>query len=100
VAKSIGVTNPEYEILQKAKMGFQNLTGAKISWGAYLVALAAGALASYTIAGFSLRCPNCEESMEMRLVMPKAGAAEDSGGSALSSSRTPPGLHKLQPGQA
>ena len=71
MAKSIGLTNHEYEILQQAKKAFENLTGVKVSWGAYLVALAAGALASYTIAGFNLKCSECGGEMQMRLVMPK-----------------------------
>lgn len=70
MAKSIGITNAEHAVLAQAKKNFEILTGAKPSWGAYLVALSAGALATYAINGFELNCPNCGARMEMKLVMP------------------------------
>lgn len=70
MAKSIGITDAEHAVLLQAKRNFETLTGAKPSWGAYLVALSAGALATYAINGFELRCPKCGAVMEMRLVLP------------------------------
>jgi len=87
VAKSIGLTDAEHLVLNQAKKNFEVLTGAKISWGAYLVALAIGSLGTYAIRGYSLRCPNCEEAMEIKLVKPSLELNEDSGGPAPASSR-------------
>ncbi len=88
--KGIFVTDAEFKVLQQAKRNFTALTGADPSWGAYLVALSAGALATYAIRGFELRCPNCEATMEMRLVMPTLELGEDSEEPALASSRGQP----------
>lgn len=86
MAKSIGLTDPEFLVLRQAKKNFEVLTGAKFSWGAYLVALAIGSLGTYAIRGYSLRCPNCEAAMEIRLVMPKLESSEDSSGPSPASS--------------
>lgn len=90
MAKSIGLTDPEFLVLQQAKKNFEVLTGAKFSWGAYLVALAIGSLGTYAIRGYSLRCPNCEAAMEIKLVMPKLESNEDSLEPAPASSRGQP----------
>lgn len=94
MAKSIGVTDAEFKVLQQAKRNFELLTGAKPSWGAYLVALSAGALATYAIRGFELRCPSCETTMEMKLVMPTLEPYEDSVERSPSSSKEPPLKHR------
>ena len=78
VSKTIGLTDEQFIILASAKTGFEKLTGGKLSWGAYLVALASGALAGYTISGFELRCPDCGNEMGMRLVRPKVKPSEAS----------------------
>ncbi len=91
--KGIFVTDAEFKVLQQAKRNFELLTGAKPSWGAYLVALSAGALATYAIRGFELRCPSCEATMEMRLVMPTLEPNEDSSALSPASSKGPPLKH-------
>ena len=90
VAKSIGLTDPEFLVLQQAKKNFEVLTGAKFSWGAYLVALAIGSLGTYAIRGYSLRCPECEATMEIKLVMPKLESDVDSAEPSPSSSTAQP----------
>ncbi|MBA7681056.1 hypothetical protein ES703_89384 [subsurface metagenome] len=92
--KGIFVTDAEFKVLGQAKKNFEVLTGAKPSWGAYLVALSAGALATYAIRGFELRCPSCEATMEMRLVMPTLELNEDSEVPSPSSSREQSVKHK------
>jgi hypothetical protein len=88
--KGIFVTDAEYLVLQQAKKNFDTLTGAKFSWGAYLVALSIGSLGTYAIKGYSLRCPNCEEAMEIKLVKPSLEPGEDPAEPSLSSSRERP----------
>ena len=92
--KGIFVTDAEFRVLEQARRNFKMLTGAKPSWGAYLVALSAGALATYAIRGFELRCPSCEATMEMRLVMPTLEPNEDSLEPALSSSTKQTAQHR------
>lgn len=87
--KSISVTAAEFKVLGQAKKNFERLTGASPSWGAYLVALSAGALATYAIKGFELRCPSCEATMQMKLVRPEVESSEHSGGPSPSFSRVP-----------
>jgi hypothetical protein len=91
--KGIFVTDAEYLVLQQAKKNFDVLTGAKFSWGAYLVALSIGSLGTYAVKGYSLRCPNCEASMEIRLVKPTLEPNEASEGPSPSSSRERPSIH-------
>jgi len=70
--KSISITIAEFEVLGQARRNFEELINKKISWGAYLVALSSGALATYAIGGqFSFACPNCGGRMEMRYVKQK-----------------------------
>ena len=88
--KGIFVTEAEFKVLQQAKRNFTLLTGAKPSWGAYLVALSAGALATYAIRGFELRCPSCEATMSMRLVLPTLESEEVASEPAPASSRERP----------
>jgi len=92
--KGIFITDPEYLVLNQAKKNFEVLTGAKFSWGAYLVALAIGSLGTYAIRGYSLRCPNCEEAMEIKLVKPSLELSEASEGPGPSSSKKQPAIHR------
>jgi len=92
--KGIFITDPEFLVLNQAKKNFEVLTGAKFSWGAYLVALAIGSLGTYAIRGYSLRCPNCEEAMEIKLVKPSLEPGGDSGGPSPSSSKERPAQHR------
>lgn len=94
MAKSIGLTDAEFKVLQQAKKNFDILTGAKFSWGAYLVALAIGSLGTFAIRGYSLRCPNCEEAMEIKLVMPTLESSEDSEELSPASSTAQPEKHR------
>ena len=92
--KGIFITDSEFLVLNQAKKNFEVLTGARFSWGAYLVALSIGALGTYAIRGYSLRCPNCEESMEIKLVKPSLELNEASEGPAPASSRERTVTHK------
>ncbi|MBA7684764.1 hypothetical protein ES703_93173 [subsurface metagenome] len=92
--KGIFITDAEFLVLNQAKKNFEVLTGAKFSWGAYLIALAIGSLGTFAIRGYSLRCPNCEESMEIRLVMPTIEPNEVSEAPSPSSSRERTATHK------
>ena len=92
--KGIFITDAEFLVLNQAKKNFEVLTGAKFSWGAYLVALAIGSLGTFAIRGYSLRCPNCEEAMEIKLVMPTIEPNEDSEEPSPSSSREQPLTHR------
>jgi len=87
--KGIFVTDAEYLVITQAKKNFDALTGAKFSWGAYLVALSIGSLGTYAVRGYSLRCPNCEEAMEIKLVKPSLELGADSPGPSPSSSKEP-----------
>lgn len=70
--KTISVTPAEYALLSEGRELFTRFTKAKISWGAYLVALSIGALAAKVITGISIRCPNCESEVQMKLVNPRS----------------------------
>ena len=69
--KTIWITTKEYALLAEGKELFRQFTGAKISWGAYLCALSIGALAAKVITGIAIRCPNCLEEVEMKMVNPR-----------------------------
>ncbi len=69
--KSISVTEAEYALINEGKELLQAFTKARISWGAYLCALAFGALAAKALEGFLMRCPNCGGETEMKLIKPK-----------------------------
>lgn len=85
--KSIGITATEYKVLAHAKETFEALTNCKISWGAYLIALSSGALATYAIHGMELSCPNCGERAIIRYIRASAKLGEDSSEPSPSSSR-------------
>lgn len=70
--KSIGLTKTEYALLAEGRELFTKFTGAKMSWGAYLCALSIGALAAKVITGILIRCPNCEQEVEMKMVNPRS----------------------------
>lgn len=69
--KTIWVTPKEYALLAEGKDLFTRFTETKISWGAYLCALSMGAIAAKVITGILIRCPNCEEEVEMKMVNPR-----------------------------
>ena len=69
--KTIWVTDKEYIFIKQSKDLFSEFTGAKISWGAYLVILSMGGLAAKCLDGVKLRCPDCESETDMTLYMPE-----------------------------
>ena len=68
--KTIWLSEREYALINESKELFRMFTGVKMSWGAYLTALSLGALAAKALEGFLIRCPNCEEEVEMVLEKP------------------------------
>lgn len=77
--KTIAVTAAEHKVLGHAKETFEALTNCKISWGAYLVALSSGALATFAVRGLELSCPQCGERAVIRYLTPKVGPDQSSG---------------------
>ncbi len=69
--KTIWVTDKEYTLLAEGRELFTRFTGAKISWGAYFCALSIGALAAKAITGFLIRCPECKNEVQMKLLNPR-----------------------------
>jgi len=63
--KGIFVTDTEFQFIRQAKAEFEAATGAKISWGAYLWILSAGALAIGATFGMNVRCPDCGHTSEI-----------------------------------
>lgn len=45
--------------LREAKTHFEGITNTKMTWSAYLYAMACGALAVSALAGLKLKCPLC-----------------------------------------
>ena len=68
--KGIFVTEREYALINESRELFFKFTGCKMSWGAYITALSLGALAAKSLEGFLIRCPNCQEQVEMILEKP------------------------------
>lgn len=69
--KSISVTPAEYQILSLAKANFERVTGLRVSWAAFLIAISTGALAATAITGLKLKCPSCESQMVMTVTCPR-----------------------------
>lgn len=89
--KSLSITEAEHKVLSNAKATFEALTNCQISWGAYLVALSSGALATFAVKGLELSCPQCGERAIIRYLTPTAESGEDSEESSPSSSTRPSG---------
>jgi hypothetical protein len=70
--KTIWVTEAEYAMMNESRELFRLITGVKMSWGAYLVALSLGGLAAKSVAGVLMRCSSCGHETEIRLETPKA----------------------------
>jgi hypothetical protein len=68
---TIWLTRTEYALLAEGRELFIGFTKAKMSWGAYLCALSIGALATKALEGISIRCPECEHEVEIKLVNPR-----------------------------
>jgi len=60
--KPIWVHQDVFEALREAKLHYEGLTGAKMTWSAWLYALACGALAVSALAGLKIKCPTCGDS--------------------------------------
>lgn len=60
--KPIFVHSDVFRALQEAKIHFEGITGARLTWSAFLYALASGALAVSSLAGLQIRCPLCGDS--------------------------------------
>ena len=89
--KTIWVTEAEWALLTEGKEMFRQVTGVKLSWGAYLCALSLGAVSARSIAGILMRCPNCGHDVELVMRKMTATLARQDrlrGNSALRS-RTP-----------
>lgn len=69
--KNISVTEAEYALINEGKLLLESFTKTHLSWGAYLSALAFGALAAKALEGFLMRCPSCGWETEMKLIKPK-----------------------------
>jgi uncharacterized membrane protein len=69
--RGIYITEYEFELIKQGKAALEALTGARLSWGAYLTILSLGSFATSFLAGFKLFCPNCGEKMELKVTKPK-----------------------------
>lgn len=69
--KTIWVTEHEHALISESKELFQQFTGTKVSWGAYLTALSLGAIAAKALEGLLIRCPSCGSQVEMLLEKPR-----------------------------
>lgn len=68
--KTIWLSKAEYALLAEGKDLFTRFTKTRISWGAYLCALSMGAIAAKAINGLAIRCPDCGNEVEMKLINP------------------------------
>lgn len=57
--KPIWVHADVFALLREAKIHFEGITKTKMTWSAYLYALAAGALAISAFGNLRIRCPQC-----------------------------------------
>ena len=60
--KPIFVQDDVFNALREAKLHYEGLTGANMTWSAWLYALACGALAVSALAGLKIKCPLCGDS--------------------------------------
>ena len=60
--KPIFVHEDVFKSLVEAKLHFEGITEIKMTWSAYLYALACGALALSSLGGLTLHCPLCGDS--------------------------------------
>lgn len=57
--KRIALHSDVFEALREAKLHFEGITKTRMTWSAFLYALASGALALSSLAGLRMRCPLC-----------------------------------------
>lgn len=84
---NISLSLSSYHYLSAAKANLEKLIHLKMSWGAFLVAISAGALAAQAVTGLKLTCPSCEHEMRMTITQLRVVEDEDSAVPAPSSSR-------------
>lgn len=60
--KPIFVHGDVFNALREAKIHYEGITKTKMTWSAYLYALACGALAVSSLIGLKIRCPTCGDS--------------------------------------
>ncbi len=60
--KPIWVHEDVVKALHEAKLHYEGITKTKMTWSAWLYALACGALAVSALAGLKIRCPNCGDA--------------------------------------
>jgi len=48
-----------FNALREAKIHFEGITNTRMTWSAFLYAMACGALAVSALAGLRIRCPLC-----------------------------------------
>lgn len=60
--KAIYVHEDVRKALTEAKIHFEGITRSKITWSAFLWALASGALSMSALAGLKIHCPTCGDS--------------------------------------
>ena len=66
--KTVWLTDKEFALLCESRDLFMRFTGTKrISWGAFLCALALGAVAAKALTGILVRCPDCGSEVNMEL---------------------------------
>ena len=65
--KSVMLTEPEYGILSEARDYFWEVTGAEISYGAFITLLSFGMMASKTGEEVGISCPRCEYRAKLSL---------------------------------
>lgn len=70
--KPIFVHDDVFNALREAKLHFEGITNTRMTWSAYLYAMACGALAVSALAGLRIRCPICGDSgMQLYYSMPE-----------------------------
>ena len=66
--KGIFVSEAQYKILVHSKRVLERVADTRLSWGAYLAILSSGSLATYSLEGLELGCPNCGRRAMLRYV--------------------------------
>jgi len=70
--KPIFIHADVFNALREAKLHFEGITNTRMTWSAYLYAMACGALAVSALAGLRIKCPLCGDSgMQMYYSMPE-----------------------------
>jgi len=73
--KGIFISEAQYKMVSHSKAVLEKMSGTRLSWGAYLAALASGSLAPFALRGLELDCPVCGARSMLRYQASKAGPA-------------------------